>query len=293
MKIAVIGAGGQLGHDLIPALAARDFEVIALMRRELDLADADRMKDAARLRAALDGAETVINLAAMTRVDDCEDGLDEAYAVNAVAVGRLARATQELGAGLLHVSTDYVFDGRKRTPYLETDPPNPVSAYGASKLAGEHLVRYRNARHWIVRVSGLYGVAGSKGKGGNFVEAILRRAEADGRVKVVDDQTTAPTFTGHLAEGLADFIASGREFGTYHLAAAGEVTWFDFAREILRQAGVDAEALPIKSSELNLRAQRPGYSVLRSATLAPLAHWRDGLRAYFEARNLKLKKEGR
>jgi dTDP-4-dehydrorhamnose reductase len=293
LKVAVIGAGGQLGHDLIPALAARSFEVVALTRRELDLADAARVKDTSRVKEALGGAEVVINLAAMTRVDDCEDELDEAYAVNAVAAGWLARYTRELGARLLHVGTDYVFDGRKRTPYLETDTPNPVSAYGASKLAGEQLVRYRNPRHWIVRVSGLYGVAGSKGKGGNFVEAILRRAEADGVVKVVDDQITAPTFTGHLADGLAELIASGREFGTYHLAAAGEVTWYDFAREILRQAGIDAETLPIKSSELNLRAQRPGYSVLRSVTLPPLADWRNGLRAYFAARTLKLKKEGR
>jgi dTDP-4-dehydrorhamnose reductase len=292
LKIAVIGAGGQLGHDLIPVLAGRGCEVVRLTRDDLDLADAARMNDAARVKEALAGAAVVVNLAAMTRVDDCEDELEEAFAVNAAAAGRLARVTREAGAALLHVSTDYVFEGNQTSPYVETDAPQPVSAYGASKLAGEHLVRARNPRHWIVRASGLYGVAGSKGKGGNFVEAIIRRARAEGVVKVVDDQTTAPTFTGHLAAGLADLIERAPEFGTYHLAADGEVTWHGFAREIVSQAGIEAEVLPIKSHELNLRARRPAYSVLRSLTLAPLPHWREGLRAYLAARTAKAKTEG-
>jgi dTDP-4-dehydrorhamnose reductase len=287
LRIAVVGAGGQLGHDLVPALAARGAEVVPLARAELDVSDAAQMSDAARVKGALAGAAVVVNLAAMTRVDDCEEELDEAYAVNAVAAGRLAAVTRETGARLLHVSTDYVFDGGKREPYFETDVPQPVSAYGASKLAGEHLVRSRNPRHWIVRVSGLYGVAGSKGKGGNFVEAIIRRARSEGRVRVVDDQTTAPTFTAHLAAELAELIGRAPECGTYHLAADGETTWCDFAREIINQTGIDAEVTPIKSGELALRAARPAYSVLRSLTLKPLPHWRDGLRDYLAARSLK------
>lgn len=291
LRIAVVGAGGQLGHDLVPALAARGAEVVPLTRAELDLSDAAQMRDAARVKEALVGAEVVVNLAAMTRVDDCEDELDEAYAVNAVAAGRLASVACETGARLLHVSTDYVFDGGKREPYFETDAPRPVSAYGASKLAGEHLVRYRHPQHWIVRVSGLYGVAGSKGKGGNFVEAIIRRALSEGRVRVVDDQTTAPTFTAHLAARLADLIADAPEFGTYHLAADGETKWYDFAREIITQSGIDAEVTAIRSGELALRAARPAYSVLRSLILEPLPHWRDGLRDYLSARSLKAKRE--
>lgn len=292
VRVAVIGALGQLGSDLVPALAARGFEVIALTRRELDVSDAALMKDPMRVKEALGGAEIVINLAAITRVDDCEDLLEEAYAVNAVAAGRIADAAREAGASLLHVSTDYIFDGSKGAPYFEDDRPNPLGAYGASKLAGEHLVRYRNARHWIVRVAGLYGTAGSKGKGGNFVEAIIRRAEAEGLVKVVDDQTTAPTFTGHLAVRLAEMIERRPEFGTYHLAADGETTWYDFAREIVAAMRIDAEVRPIKSGELKLRATRPPCSVLRSRTLAPLPHWREGLRDYLAARSLKTKPEG-
>lgn len=285
MKVAVIGANGQLGNDLVPALSSSDYDVISITRNELDMANADHWQDAGRIKEVLGNAEIIINLAAMTRVDDCEDELDEAYQVNAVAAGRLAKVARESGARLLHISTDYVFDGKKGEPYLETDAPNPISAYGASKHAGEELIRYRNPHHWIVRVSGLYGLAGSKGKGGNFIEAIMRRAQAEKLVKVVDDQTTAPTFTKHLADGLVDLLKSNCEFGTYHLAADGEVTWFDFAREIITQLGIDAEVLPIKSAALNLRANRPAYSVLRSLKLNPLPHWREGLCTYLNSRH--------
>ncbi|HZS06236.1 MAG TPA: dTDP-4-dehydrorhamnose reductase [Blastocatellia bacterium] len=276
MKIAITGAAGQLGSDLVSALRARGQEVTPLTRAELDVTDAGRM------RAVLAKArpEIVINCTAENRVDDCEELLAEAFTLNAIVPGRMAAMTRELGAALLHLSTDYVFDGGQRVPYVESDTPSPLSAYGASKLAGEQLVRQRNPRHYIVRVSGLYGAAGSRGKGGNFVEAILRRARAEGRLRVVNDQTTAPTYTRDLAAGIARLIESSPAPGLYHLAADGEATWYDFAREIVRQTGVEAEVIPIGSAELNQRARRPACSVLRSETLAPLRHWRPALRAY-------------
>lgn len=275
MKIAIIGAGGQLGRDLVAALTARGDEILPLTRHDLDITDAEQL--AAVLTEAR--PEVVINAAAENRVDACEDLLEEAFAVNAFAPGRLADATHRLGASLLHVSTDYVFDGQQRTPYFEGDPAHPVSAYGASKLAGEQLVGQRNPRHWIVRTSGLYGLAGSKGKGGNFVEAIIRRAQAEGLVSVVNDQTTAPTHTRDLAEGIASLIRTA-QFGTYHLAADGEVTWCEFAQAIIKQLGIEAEVRPITSAELGLRAARPAYSVIRSEALAPLRHWRQALTTY-------------
>lgn len=287
MKIVIIGAGGQLGRDLTAALITRGDEVAPLTRTDLDITDR------AQTAAVLAGMrpELVINTAAENRVDACEDRLSEAFAVNAVAAGHLAAVTGELGAALLHLSTDYVFDGSKGAPYVESDPPAPLNAYGASKLAGEQLVRERNPRHFIIRSSGLYGAAGSKGKGGNFVEAIIRRAREESAVPVVNDQVTAPTYTRDLAEAIAELIRT-RGFGTYHLAADGEVSWCGFAREIIKQLGLEAEARAITSAALGLRARRPAYSVLRSEELAPLRHWREALSAYLIEKGYEVQLRG-
>lgn len=284
MRIAIIGAGGQLACDLTAVLAERGHALKLLPRAKLDITDGVQM--AATLAEAQ--PELVINTAADNRVDECETHLEEAFAVNAVAAGYLASVTEELGAALLHISTDYVFDGGKRAPYLESDAPRPVNAYGASKLAGEMLVRQRHPRHFIIRTSGLYGVAGSNGKGGNFVEAILRRARAERVVPVVNDQMTAPTYARDLAAGITDLIDTAG-FGTYHLTSDGEVSWCEFAHEIVAQVGLEADIRPITSAELGARAQRPAYSVLRSETLAPLRHWRAGLTAYLIEKGHKVR----
>lgn len=277
MKIAITGAAGQLGTDLVRVLQTRKHAVTPLTRAELDVTNAEQLKAVLTQLQP----ELVINCTAENRVDQCEELLADAFALNAFVPGRMAALTRELGTSLLHISTDYVFDGKKRSPYLETDTPNPLSGYGLSKFAGEQLVRQRNPQHYIIRVSGLYGAVGAKGKGGNFVEAIINRARSEGRVSVVTDQTTAPTYTRDLAEGMAELIETRPVFGTYHLAADGEVTWHDFARVIIRLAGIKAEVLPITSTELGLRATRPAYSVLRSEILKPLRDWQTGLEAYF------------
>lgn len=276
MKIAITGAAGQLGTDLVQVLQACRHAVIPLTRAELDVTKAEHLK----VILAEIQPELVINCTAENRVDQCEDLLEDVFALNTFVPGRMAAITCELGASLLHVSTDYVFDGKQRKPYLESDLPNPLSVYGLSKFAGEQLVRQRNPQHYIVRVSGLYGAAGSRGKGGNFVEAIINRARSEGRVSVVTDQTTAPTYTRDLAEGIAALMEAAPPFGTYHLAAEGEVTWYDFAREIVRQLAIDAEVQPMTSADFRQMAARPSYSVLRSETLKPLRHWQAGLNAY-------------
>ena len=276
MKIVLTGAAGQLGVDLVRELQTRQHAVTPLTRPELDVTDAAQMKT---LLSEVK-PELLINCTAENRVDDCEQMLDEAFTLNAFVPARMAALTRELGIALMHFSTDYVFDGNKRTPYLESDTPRPLGAYGVSKFAGEQLVRQRNAQHYIVRVMGLYGGAGSRGKGGNFVEAIISRARAEGRVRVVTDQTGAPTYTRDLAAGVADLIEAGHPFGTYHLAAEGEVTWFEFAREIISRLDLSAEVEPVTSADFAARAARPVYSVMRSETLAPLRHWSEALNLY-------------
>lgn len=214
--------------------------------------------------------------------------------MNALAVRHLARRAAERGCLLVHFSTDYVFDGRAARPYREDDAPLPQSAYAASKLAGEHFVRALAPRHLVVRSAGLFGGLGSTGKGGNFVETILRRARAGERLRVVADQVTAPTYTGDLAATVVDLVARARRdpavaTGVVHATAAGQCSWHEFARAILAEAGLDAPVEPITSRALAAAAPRPAYSVLENARLAALGiprprPWREGLRAYLGER---------
>ncbi len=275
LKIVITGAGGQLGREVAACLEARGDAVTSLGRAELDITDEAQMD---RILNQLQ-PQVVVNVAAENRVDECEQMVSQAFAVNAVAPGKLAELTHALGASILHVSTDYVFDGTKGAPYLESDTPRPLNIYGMSKLSGEEAVLKRNPKHYIVRSSGLYGVAGSKGKGGNFVEAIIRRAQTESVVPVVVDQITSPTYTRDLAEAMAELIHS-TAYGLHHLAADGEVSWYDFAHAIINELGLRAEVRPITSDELGRPAKRPAYSVLRSERWPPLRHWREALAAY-------------
>jgi dTDP-4-dehydrorhamnose reductase len=211
-------------------------------------------------------AGLVLHAAAWTDVDGAEADPQGAAAVN---VGGTHHAA-ELGAPLVYFSTDYVFDGRKVQPYVESDPPNPLSAYGRTKLHGEGAA---GEQAWVVRSSGLFS-----GVGANFVTTMLRLGREQGEVAVVDDQRTSPTYVGHLASATRALL--DRPFGVWHLAAAGDCTWAEFAEAIFEDAGVDAHVRRISSTELGRPAIRPGYSVLRSENGAPvLPHWREGLRA--------------
>ncbi len=240
------------------------------------------------VRAVLDGfqPQLVINCAAFHRVDEIERDCTTAFEVNAVAVHQLAQECRERDIPLLHVSTDYVFDGAKRTPYVETDCPRPLSAYGASKLAGEHLLRATWHKHYIVRTCGLYGLSGASGKGGNFVNTMLKLAQEGKPIRVVDDQVCTPTSTADLAAQIVELIQT-QAFGTYHITNDGECTWFEFALEIFRLANMHADVRPISSAEYGAPARRPPYSVLHNAALQALGidnmrHWRAALADYID-----------
>jgi dTDP-4-dehydrorhamnose reductase len=276
MRILVTGAGGQLGRDVVCAAERAGHEVTGHNRRQLDITDQDavaRVFDTDRPQAA-------VNCAAHTDVDGAEGDPDAAMEVNGIGAGRVAAAAATAAARVVQVSTDYVFDGRSRRPYVEADQASPLSSYGRSKLAGEHAVAEACRDHAVVRSSWLFGAGGH-----NFVETMLRLAAERGEVAVVTDQVGCPTWTGHLAEALVELCAAPSR-GLHHVAADGECSWHAFAVEIFRQAGLDCAVRERVSADLDRPAPRPQYSVLRSQRDdAPrLPHWRDGLSAYLAKR---------
>lgn len=276
MKIAVLGAAGQLGRDLCPLLPG---EVVPLTRVQADLTQPQSV------RLALESVrpEVVVNCAAYNLVDRAESEPEAAFAVNVWGVRDLASVCRDLGCLLVHFSTDYVFglDGTRRDPYGENDAPGPVSVYGLSKLAGEYLVRSVCPRSLIVRTCGLYGRWGSGGKGGNFVETMLRLATEGKPLRVVGDQVCTPSYTADVAAATVTLIR-GQTLGIRHVTNAGSCSWHEFAAAIVQLTGVRADLTAITSSELGRPARRPAYSVLAGET--PLRPWRDALKAYLNAK---------
>jgi len=231
----------------------------------------------------------VHNATAFNRVDDAERDPTAAFALNAVAVHHLARAAERSRARLVHFSTDYVFGGTGAGPFTEAAAPAPPNAYGVSKLAGERLVRNAGPRHLVIRSAGLYGVAGSSGKGGNFVETMLRLGRDGRAIRVVDDQILTPTYTADLAPAVRRLLAADPPGGTYHLTNQGSCSWFEFARRIFALCGLVPDLTPTTSQAFAASARRPANSVLldtRTPTLglAPLRPWPDALRAYLQAK---------
>ncbi len=289
MKAAIIGANGQLGSDLCRVLGEQGMELVPLQHRDVDVADA------AQVEQVLGDCkpDVVISTAAYHRVEECEKEMARAFAVNAIGPANLARTCSRLGALLVHFSTDYVFSGPRTEPWSETDLPAPASVYGVSKLAGECMVASNCKRYFVVRTCGLYGVAGSAGKGGNFVETMLKKAAEGGPIRVVDDQRLTPTFTGDLAEVIAKLIgpeiSQRREaWGLYHITHEGECSWYEFARKIFEMEKVAADLKPITTAEFFSAVQRPAYSVLSKRKLKGLGlampRWEDGLARYLAAR---------
>ncbi len=275
MRILITGGSGQLAFDLARTLT--DHEVHALPRQELDICNEARVDTVVRAIKP----DVLINTAAYHRVDDCESEQEAAFNANALAVRRLALLSSEMDARFVHFSTDYVFGGQeKRDPLLEDDRPAPLSVYGASKLAGEHLALLSWHKSVVVRTCGLYGLAGAGGTGGNFVRTMLQKAGEGTALRVVDDQVCTPTSTKDLAQTVA-WIVSADVSGLMHVTNAGSCTWFDFAREIFALAGVAADLSPTTSREFATPATRPPYSVLANGRLAELG--RDDLRPWQEA----------
>jgi dTDP-4-dehydrorhamnose reductase len=278
VKFVILGAGGQLAHDLLRRLGGED--VLPLTHEDLDISNPEGV------RKVIADAEpdVVINTAAFHQVDACEDEPERAFLVNALGVRNVAEACTEVDSVLVHLSTDYVFDGSRRKPWNESDLPNPLSVYGASKVAGEYFARNISPRHFVVRSSGLYGVKGASGKGGNFVETMLRVAREGKPLRVVDDQVLSPTYTKDLAAKILELIGSDR-YGLFHISNSGECSWYAFARAIFELAGVDADLKPTISEEYPQKARRPPYSVLdndalRNLGLALLRPWREALGDY-------------
>jgi len=276
VRVMVAGAAGMLGRDIALAATNAGHEVAAYGHNELDVTDAEAIGDQIeRTRPAV-----VINCAAWTDVDGAEDAEDAAMAVNGTGAGNLAGAAAAVGAKVVYVSSDYVFDGSKGSPYVEVDEPAPRSAYARTKLAGEEASGAANKRHFIVRSSWLFGIAGA-----NFVETMLQLAADHGEVLVVRDQIGSPTYTWHLAYGIVRLI-EGSAYGIHHMAAAGQCSWYEFAREIFDQAKVECKVLSATTDMLDRPAPRPAFSALESQRehAITLPSWRDGLAAYLAQR---------
>ncbi len=289
-RTALIGSNGQLGSDISllwpdSAWGRRGEELVSLTHADLEVTDA------AQVRSVLTGVgpNLVINTAAFHRVDDCEAQAVEAFRVNGIGVKYLAEVCRDLGTTLMHFSTDYVFSGEAKRPYREADATRPISAYGISKEAGEQFLRYvLPESHILVRSSGLYGTAGASGKGGNFVETMLRSARDGRRIRVVDDQRLTPTYTHDLAVVLLQIIETeGR--GVFHITNAGDCTWFEFATEVFRLLRLQPDFGATTSAEFGALARRPAYSVLANDHLARLGidqprPWQEALRAYLSVK---------
>ncbi len=287
MKIAVLGAHGQLGRDLCQRLSC---QLVPLTRAEIDLAHPNTIPS---VLAAL-RPDIFINCAAYNLVDKAETEPEIAFAVNAWGPRVLAQACHAVGCKLVHFSTDYVFglDSSRTTPLSEEDPPGPASVYGLSKLAGEYLVRAADPGHLVIRTCGLYGVWGSGGKGGNFVETMLRVAGQGKPLRVVHDQRCTPSSTADVASATTALIAMGVS-GLVHVTNGGACTWYEFAAEIFRLSGMSADLTPITSAQFAAPARRPTFSVLSNASavsagLAPLRPWPEALADYLTERRKKI-----
>ena len=278
MRICILGSNGQLGRDLTEALAAHD--VIPLTRQDFDVTDHAR----SRKTLTESRPEMIVNLTAYHRVDDCETNPELAYDVNVLAVLNLVRIANDMDARMVQLSTDYVFDGNSSTPYVESSEPRPLSVYGNSRLAGESLVRSQARRFVIIRTCGLYGHAGSQGKGGNFVETMLKKARSQEPIQVVDDQTVTPTSTADLARQLALLLPTSHE-GLFHATNEGACSWYQFAAAIFELSGISARLTPTSSTIYKTPARRPRYSVLENRRLKELGlnrmlPWREALAEY-------------
>jgi dTDP-4-dehydrorhamnose reductase len=274
--ILVTGAGGMLGRDFIIVARERDHDVVGLDHAMLNITDPAAVDEA----ISMYDPDVVVNCAAYTDVDGAEANERAAMRVNDEGAALVASAAASIGARMVQPSSDYVFDGTSRRPYVESDVTGAISAYGRSKLAGETSVAVANPRHFIVRASWLFGIAGK-----NFVETMLRLGKERPDVLVVSDQVGCPTYTRHLAEGIAELLESD-DYGIHHMAADGECSWYEFAQEIFDQAGVECHVMAGTTEMLARPAPRPPYSVLDTEHPDPirLPHWRQGLAEYLAER---------
>lgn len=288
MRVLLLGPNGQLGHDIRQAHAAADapFDLAGLTRADLDVEAPNAVSQV--LGDA--GFDVLINCTSYHKTDEVEDNAGRAFAVNTHAVQAMAQACAAKRARFVHVSTDYVFGGdtARNRPLGEDDATAPVNVYGASKAMGETLARIACEDTVVLRVASLFGVAGASGKGGNFVETMIRFGREKGALRVVDDQVMSPTSTADIAQTVLRIVTQGCAPGTYHVVNGGSASWYAFADEIIRRAGIDATVTPCTSAEYPTRAARPRYSVLDTAKLdqafGAMPAWQDALDRYLRAK---------
>ena len=277
MRIVVIGSTGQLGQDLMKTLP-QGHDVLALKHQDIEVTD---LGSVAGLKAQK--PDVIINTAAFHKTDQLEDEPLKGFSVNAIGPKNVTSVSKEVGATSVFISTDYVFSGSKGQPYVEDDVPDPINTYGISKLAGE-LFTKQNPRHYVFRVASLFGVAGASGKGGNFVETMLAKAQKNEPISVVGDMWMSPTYTHDAAETIWKVLEKQLPFGTYHLTNGGQCTWFQFTQEIFRLMGLSPDLKMIETSQMQTKAKRPLYSALRSTKLSEhgleMRSWQEALRAY-------------
>jgi dTDP-4-dehydrorhamnose reductase len=279
MNVVIIGANGQLGTDLMRIFA--DVNPKGLTHSDIEISD-DRSVTSVLFSIQ---PELIINTAAYHKVEECEKNPGRSFEVNAVGAMNLARAADMLKSELLHISTDYVFDGKKRVPYRETDLPHPLNTYAVTKLAGEHYIQAHCPRYYVVRSSGLYGHNLCRAKGGSFIDKMLTLAKERKEVRVVRDEILTPTYTFHLAQQIRELVET-HSYGVYHITNNGFCSWYEFAQEIFRLAGIAVAVTPTTSKEFASPVKRPGYSVLENAALQTLGidhmpDWKESLAHYF------------
>jgi dTDP-4-dehydrorhamnose reductase len=284
MKIAVIGANGQLGNDVVRAFTEKGDEVIPLTHSDVELSDIDSVSTCLQsLRPRI-----VVNTAAMHHVENCEHEPQKAFAVNGLGAWNLSKVARDIDAVLMHVSTDYVFDGAKGSPYEETDLPSPLNAYGNTKLAGENFVRSTTEKHFVLRTSAIYGQSPCRAKGGlNFIELMLKLARERGEVRVVDSEVVTPTSTAELGRQI---VALSRTecYGLYHATAEGSCSWYQFAREVFTLTGTRVSLKAAGANEFPAKVPRPKYSVLENRGLKHhklnvFRPWQEGVRDYLSS----------
>ncbi len=283
MKIVVIGANGQLGRDIFNVLKDSFNDVFPLTHSDIEVSSIDSVKNALFSIKP----NFIINTSAFHNVPLCEKEPEKAYLVNVKGVENLSIISNEINATLIHFSTDYVFDGEKKAPYIEEDEPNPLNVYARTKFEGELKIKEVAEKYYIFRVAGLYGETPSRVKGYNFVTLMLRLAKERDEIRVVDDEFTTPTWTREIALQVLEVIKKELPFGLYHATAEGECSWFEFAKEIFNIAKLNVNLKPALPGEFSTEVRRPKYSVLENKLLKEknsnvFNHWKDELRNYME-----------
>jgi dTDP-4-dehydrorhamnose reductase len=279
MKVVVTGAKGQLGTDLVHLLADKGYEVYGYGREELDITNFDQVKQI----IGKVNPDVVIHTAAYTKVDLAESEPDQAFLINAYGTRNVAVASEKVGAKLVYVSTDYVFDGTANVPYHEFAPTNPLSVYGKSKLAGEQFVRDLHSKFFIVRTSWVYGKHGN-----NFVKTMLKLAQERDELMVVDDQIGCPTYAVDLANCILELIQT-EKYGIYHVSNSGHCSWYEFAKAIFEETEIDVKINPCTTKDFPRPAPRPAYSVfehmaLRLNGFSGMREWRIALREFISTK---------